>query len=128
LILPREGNGDLAVFEWPLNCWLDCEDFSKKELLGSLGEARVSSKYDVDDVLLLLETVMVFLIVFVIFVLFFLWSDCRCRLEGFVQDCALPHRVVVLGTDWASFVVEDLVELILRLSPFLPCGVRSIVL
>ena len=51
--------------------------------MGSLAEARVSSEYDVDDVLLLLETVMVFLVVFVIFVLLFLRSDYRCRLEGF---------------------------------------------
>ena len=33
-----------------------------------LGEARISSKYDVDDVLLLLETVTVFLVIFIIFV------------------------------------------------------------
>jgi hypothetical protein len=36
--------------------------------MSSLGEARISSKYDVDDVLLLLETVMVFLVIFVVFV------------------------------------------------------------
>ena len=64
---------------------------------------------------MLLETVMVFLVVFIIFVLFFLWSICRCRLEGFAQDRAFPHRVVALGVDWASLVVENLVELILRL-------------
>src|SRR6185437_12721103 len=58
---------------------------------------------------------MVFLIVFIIFILFFLRSICRCRLEGFAQDHALPHRVVALGVDWTSFVVENLVELILRL-------------
>ena len=39
---------------------------------------------------------------------------CTCRLEGFTQDRALPHRVVALGVDWASFVVKYLVELILR--------------
>ena len=39
----------------------------------------------------------------------------RCRLEGFAQDRALPHRVVALGVDQASHVVENLVELVLRL-------------
>ena len=58
---------------------------------------------------------MVFLVVFVIFILFFLRSVCRCRLEGFAQDRALPHRVVALGVDWASLIVENLVELVLRL-------------
>ena len=58
---------------------------------------------------------MVFLVVFVIFIFFFLRSICRCRLEGFAQDCALPYRVVALGVDWASLVVENLVELILWL-------------
>ena len=79
-----------------------------------LGEARISSKSDIDDVLLLLETIMVFLVVFTIFVLFFLWRSCRCRLEGFAQDRALPHRVVALGVDWTPFVVKNLVELIQR--------------
>ena len=37
-----------------------------------------------------------------------------CRLEGFAQDRALPHRVVALGMDWASFGVENLIELILQ--------------
>ena len=32
-----------------------------------------------------------------------------------MYDRALEHRVVALGVDWAPFVVEDLVELILRL-------------
>ena len=58
---------------------------------------------------------MVFLVVFVIFIFFFLRSICRCRLEGFAQDCALPHRVVAFGVDRASLVVENLVELVLRL-------------
>src|SRR6185503_20135530 len=53
-------------------------------------------------------------VVFIIFVLFFLWSSSRCRLEGFAQDRALPHRVVALGVDWAPFVMKDLVKLILR--------------
>ena len=57
---------------------------------------------------------MVFLVVFVIFVLFFLRSDWRCRLEGLAQDRALPHQVVALGVNWASLVVENLVELVLR--------------
>ena len=57
---------------------------------------------------------MVFLVVFIIFVLFFLWSSCRSRLEGFEQDRALPHRVVALGVDWTPFVMKDLVELILQ--------------
>jgi len=39
----------------------------------------------------------------------------RCRLEGFAQDRALPHRLVALGVDWAPFVVKDLVELIMWL-------------
>ena len=82
--------------------------------MGPLGEARISSKYDVDDVLLLLEPVRVVLVVFIILVLLFLRSVCRCRLEGFAQDRALPHRVVALGVDWAPFVVKDLVEVILR--------------
>ena len=64
--------------------------------------------------MLLLETVGVFLVVFVIFILFFLRSICRCRLEGFTQDRALPHRVVALGVDWTSLVVKNLVELVLR--------------
>src|SRR6185503_7829313 len=63
---------------------------------------------------MLLETVTVFLVVFIIFVLFFLWSSWRCRLEGFAQDRALPHRVVALGVDWTSFVVKYLVKLVLR--------------
>ena len=63
----------------------------------------------------LLEPVRVFLVVFVILVLLFLRSIWRHRLKGFAQDCALPHRVVVLGVDWTPFVVKDLVELILRL-------------
>jgi len=37
-----------------------------------------------------------------------------CRLEGFAEDRALPHRVVALGMDWTPFVVKNLVELILR--------------
>ena len=94
--------------------------------MGPLGEACVSSEYDVDDVLLLLETIMVFLVVFIIFVLFFLWSGCRCRLEGFAQDRALPHRVVVLGVNWASFVVKNLVKLVLRFVALLTTRVRSI--
>ena len=58
---------------------------------------------------------MVFLVVFVIFILFFLRSICRCRLEGFAQDRALPHRVVALGVDRTPLVVKNLVELVLRL-------------
>ena len=46
---------------------------------------------------------------------FFLRSVCRCRLEGFAQDRALPHRVVALGVDWTSLVVKNIVELVLRL-------------
>ena len=83
--------------------------------MSSLGEAGISSEYDIDDVLLLLETVVVFLVVFVIFVLFFLRSFCRCLLEGFAQDRAFPHRVIALGVNWASLVVENLVKLVLRL-------------
>ena len=74
----------------------------------------ISSKYDIDDVLLLLETIRIFLVVFVIFILFFLRCVCRCRLEGFAQDRALPHRVVALGVDWTSLVVKNRVELVLR--------------
>ena len=55
---------------------------------------------------------MVFL---VIFVLFFLRSVGRCRLEGFAQDRALPHRVVALGVNWTSLVVENIIELVLWL-------------
>ena len=58
---------------------------------------------------------MVFLVIFVIFVLFFLGSVCRCRLKGFAQDHALPHRVVALGVDWTSLVVKNLVQLVMRL-------------
>ena len=54
--------------------------------MGSLGEAGISFKYDVDDVLRLLEPVGVFLVVFVILVLLFLgasggadWKD-LCRI------------------------------------------------
>ena len=75
----------------------------------------ISSKYDVDDVLWLLEPVGVFFVVFVILVLLLLRGIWGCRMEGFTQDCALPHRVVALRVDWAPLVVEDLVELILRL-------------
>jgi len=32
-----------------------------------------------------------------------------------VYDRAFEHRVVALGVDWAPLIVEDLVELILRL-------------
>ena len=65
--------------------------------------------------MLLLEPVRVFLVVLIILVLLPLRSVWRCRLEGFPQDRAFPHRVVALGVDWAPFVVKDLVELILRL-------------
>ena len=70
---------------------------------------------------------MVFLVVFVIFVLFFLRSGCRCRLEGFAQDRAFPHRVVALGVDRTSLVVENLVELVLRLVTLLTtrCAIHS---
>src|SRR6185503_20967052 len=76
---------------------------------------------------MLLETVTVFLVVFIIFVLFFLWSSCGCRLEGFAQDHALPHRVVALGVDWTSFVVKYLVELVLRFVALLTtrCAIHS---
>ena len=83
--------------------------------MGPHGEARISSEYDIDDVLLLLESVRVFLVVLVILVLLLLRSLWRCRLKGFAQDRALPHRVVALGVDWASLVVENLVELVLQL-------------
>ena len=36
-------------------------------------------------------------------------------MEGFAQDRAFPHRVIALGVNWASLVVENLVELVLRL-------------
>ena len=98
-----------------------------QRLLGSLGQAGISSKYDVDDVLRLLEPVGVFLVVFVILVLLFLVSIWRYQLEGFAQDRALPHRVVALGVDWTSFVMKDLSNWSCGLSPFLPRGVRSIV-
>ena len=70
---------------------------------------------------------MVFLVVFVIFILFFLRSVCRCRLEGFAQDRALPHGVVALGVDWTSLVVKNLVELVLRLVALLTtrCAIHS---
>ena len=58
---------------------------------------------------------MVLLVAFVVFVLFFLRGGCERRLEGLAQDRALPHRVIALGVDWSPLVVEDLVELILRL-------------
>ena len=83
--------------------------------MSSLGEAGISSEYDIDDILLLLETVVVLLIVFVVFVLFFLRGGCGCRLERLAQDRAFPHRVVALGVDWTPLVVENLVELVLRL-------------
>ena len=65
--------------------------------------------------MLLLEPVRVFFVILVILVLLLLRSVWRCRLEGFAQDRALPHRVVALGVDWAPFVMKDLVELILQL-------------
>ena len=83
--------------------------------MSSLGEAGISSEYDIDDVLLLLETVVVFLVVFIIFALLFLRGVCRCRLEGFTQDRALPHRVIALRVDWTPLVVKNLVKLVLRL-------------
>ena len=64
---------------------------------------------------MLLEPVRVFLVVFIIPVLLLFRSVWRCRLEGFAQDRALPHRVVALGVDWTPFVMKDLVELIMWL-------------
>ena len=49
-----------------------------------------------------------------ILVLLFLRGIWRCRLEGFAQNRALPHRVVALGMGWASFGVENLIKLILQ--------------
>ena len=83
--------------------------------MGPLGKARISSEYDVDDVLMLLEPVRVFLVIPVIFVLLLLKSVWQRRLEGLAYDRAFEHRVVALRVDWAPLVVEDLVELILRL-------------
>ena len=93
--------------------------------MGPLGEACVSSEYDVDDVLLLLEPVRVFFVVFIILVLLLLRNIWRCQLEVFAQDHALPHRVAALGVDWAPFVMKDLVELILRL--FILLTTRSVI-
>jgi hypothetical protein len=93
--------------------------------MGPFGEACVSSEYDVDDVLLLLEPVRVFFVVFVILVLLLFRSIWRCQLEGFAQDHALPRRVAALGVDWAPFVMKDLVELILRL--FILLTTRSVI-
>ena len=44
-----------------------------------------------------------------------------------MQDRALPHRVVALGVDWTSFVMKDLVELVLRLVGLLTmwCAIHS---
>ena len=44
-----------------------------------------------------------------------------------MQDRALPHRVVALGVDWTSFVVKDLIELVLRLVALLTmrCAIHS---
>ena len=36
-------------------------------------------------------------------------------MEGLAQDRAFPHRVISLGVNWASLVVENLVELLMRL-------------
>ena len=70
---------------------------------------------------------MVFFVVFIIFVLFFLWSSCRCRLEGFTQDRTLPHRVAALVVVWTSFDVKYLVELVLRFVALLTtrCAIHS---
>ena len=65
--------------------------------------------------MLLLETITVFLVVFIFFVLLLLWCVWQRRLERLAYDRALKHRVVALGVDWAPLVVEDPVELILRL-------------
>ena len=48
-------------------------------------------------------------------------------MEGFAQDCALPHRVVALGVDRTSFVVKYLVELVLRFVALLTtrCAIHS---
>ena len=36
-------------------------------------------------------------------------------MEGLGQDRAFPHRVIALGVNWPSLVVENLVELVLWL-------------
>ena len=65
--------------------------------------------------MLFLEPVRIFLVIVVLIVLLLLGCIRQRRLEGVAYDCALEHRVVALGVDWAPLVVEDLVELILRL-------------
>ena len=44
-----------------------------------------------------------------------------------MQDRALPHQVIALGVDWTSLVVENLVELDLRLVALLTmrCAIHS---
>ena len=60
--------------------------------MGLLGEAGISSKYDVDNVLLLLEPVRVLLVVFIILVLLFLgasagadWNDLRRIVHSHIE-------------------------------------------
>jgi len=67
-----------------------------------------------------LEHVKVFLfIIFVFLVQLFLGYIWQSRLEGLADDCTLEHRVIALWVDRALFVVQDLVELIMRFSCFL---------
>ena len=65
--------------------------------MSSLGEAGISSEYDIDDVLLLLETVVVFLVVFVIFALFFLRGVCRSDLKDLRRNVHSHIEWLLLG-------------------------------
>ena len=85
--------------------------------MSKLGKAWIPSKYDIDHVFGLLEPIGVFLfIVFVLLVGLLLGCIWQWGLERLAYNCALEHRVVALGVDWAPFVVEDLINLILRFS------------
>ena len=88
--------------------------------MGTLGEAWISSKYDVDHIFGLLEPVRVFfVIVFVLLVGILLGCIRQRGLEGFAYNCTLEHRVIALRVDWEPLVVQDLVELILGFFCFL---------
>ena len=74
-------------------------------------------KDDVDHIGRLLKPFWVFLViilvllVWLLFVCFKRWS-----VEEIADECALEHRVVTLWVDRALLVMQDLVELILRLA------------
>ena len=58
-------------------------------------------------------------IIFVLLIGLLLGCIWQRGLKGLVNNCALEHRVITLGVDWAPLVVYDLIKLILRFFCFL---------